>query len=212
VPVISLPGKGYAISEGFFLPPLIFNQDEAAAIALGVRLLASQATGRHVGAAKQALTKIMAVLPDDVRRHVDRLNSMITMFQLSRRFDLDDPTLRILQEAILDRAVIRVAYRGRYDEDVTERDIEPLELTYFDRSWYLRAYCRLRQDLRTSRVSRMMGITHLNERFEPRLIDRQGRPSVEVVVRFAESAVSWEGTPGASNDSTRQDDGSGNPQ
>src|SRR5262245_15714849 len=164
VPIISLPGQGYAISEGFFLPPLTFNQDEAVALALGIRLLTSQATGRQVSEAKHALNKIMAVLPLDVRRVVDHLNSMITMVQPSSgQFDLEHPVLRILQETILGRAVLRIRYQGRYDDDITVRDVEPLELSYYDRQWYLRAYCRLRQDFRTFRVSRMLGTTRRPE-------------------------------------------------
>jgi predicted DNA-binding transcriptional regulator YafY len=191
VPVVSLPGKGYALTEGFFLPPLIFTPGEAAAIALGTRMLASQATGRHVTDADRALEKIAAVLPADARQQVDRLNSIITIFQPSGRFDLDDPRLVILQEAILDRWVIQIRYRGRYDEEVTEREVEPLELTYFDRSWYLRGYCRLREDLRTFRVSRMTEVMRLSEQFEPRAFEWREQRSVEVVVRFAESVVPW---------------------
>jgi predicted DNA-binding transcriptional regulator YafY len=191
VPVISLPGKGYAISEGFFLPPLIFTQDEAAAIVLSTRVLASQASGRLVSEAERALEKITAVLPADVRQQVDRLIGIITIAQLSGRFDLDDRRLVHLQEAILDRRVIEINYRGRYDEEITEREVEPLELTYYDRSWYLRAYCRLRQDLRTFRISRMTEVTVHEERFEPRTFEWREQGSVEVVVRFAESAVPW---------------------
>ena len=191
VPVILLPGKGYALSEGFFLPPLIFTPGEAAAIALGTRMLASQATGRHVSEAERALEKIATVLPADVRHQVDRLNEIITIVQPPGRFHLDDPRLARLQEAILNRCVIAISYRSRYDEEITEREVEPLELTYFDRSWYLRAHCRLREDMRTFRVSRMTAVTISNERFEPRSFERQEPRSVEVVVRFADSVAPW---------------------
>jgi predicted DNA-binding transcriptional regulator YafY len=82
-------------------------------------------------------------------------------------------------------------YRGRYDDEITARDVESLELSYFDRAWYLRAYCRLRQDLRTFRISRIGRITRLPEYFEPRTFESHEPPTVEVVVRFAESAVPW---------------------
>lgn len=191
VPVVSLPGQGYALSEGFFLPPLIFTQDEAAAIALGTRMLASQATGRHIAEAEQALEKIVAVLPADARQRVERLSDIITIPFPQRRFDLDDPRLTKLQEAILDRRVVELRYHSRSGDEITEREVEPRELSYFDRTWFLTGYCRLRQDVRSFRVERMTAVTLSDEHFTPNDLPARQRRPVEVRVRFSESTAPW---------------------
>jgi predicted DNA-binding transcriptional regulator YafY len=191
IPIVSLPGQGYALAEGFFLPPLTFTTGEAVAVALGTRMFAGHADGRHVAEAKEAYEKIAAVLPANVRREVDELNSIVTIAMPPGGFDLDDPRLLILQQGILEHNVLEIGYRGRYDDAMTEREVEPLELTYFDRAWYLTGYCRLRQDIRTFRVSRMGGVTRTREHFKPRPFERREQRSVEAVVRFAESIVPW---------------------
>jgi predicted DNA-binding transcriptional regulator YafY len=78
-------------------------------------------------------------------------------------------------------------------KEVTERDVEPLQLVFLDKAWMLTAYCRLRQDVRTFRLDRMDRITVRREEFVPREVgDRSTRPwSLSVVVRFENSAVRW---------------------
>ena len=73
VPVVSQPGEGYSLMAGYFLPPLVFTADEAAALFLGAKLLASQATGRIVGHAEQGLAKIAHILPAETRRSVEQI-------------------------------------------------------------------------------------------------------------------------------------------
>jgi predicted DNA-binding transcriptional regulator YafY len=191
VPVISLPGKGYALSEGFFLPPLVFTPGEAAAVALGIRMLATQASGRHVGEAERALEKIASVLPAPVREEVDRLNSIITISHPPGRFNLDDPHLVKLQHAIFDHRVIAIRYHSRTGEEVTEREVEPLELAYVDHTWYLGGYCRLRRSMRSFRLNRITELTVGEERFIPKPVSRGERHAIEVKIRFSESVLPW---------------------
>jgi predicted DNA-binding transcriptional regulator YafY len=191
VPVVSLPGKGYALTEGFFLPPLVFTSGEAAAVALGTRMLATQASGRHVGEAERALEKIATVLPAEVRAEVDRLNGIITISHPPGRFNLDDPHLVKLQEAILDHRVISITYHSRTGDEITERQVEPLELAYIDHAWYLGGYCRLRRGHRSFRVNRMTALTVGEERFIPKQFPRGERQPIEVRVRFSESVLPW---------------------
>jgi predicted DNA-binding transcriptional regulator YafY len=191
VPVVSLPGKGYALTEGFFLPPLVFTAGEAAAVALGTRMLASQASGRHVGEAERALEKLAAVLPAGVRDEVDRLNGIITISHRPGRFNLDDPNLVKLQRAITEHRVIAIRYHSRAGEEITEREVEPLELAYIDHTWYLGGYCRLRRGPRSFRVNRMTALTVGEERFTPKSFSRGERHPVEVKVRFSDSVLPW---------------------
>ena len=191
VPVVSLPGKGYTLTEGFFLPPLVFTAGEAAAVALGTRMLATQASGRHVAEADRALEKLAAVLPANVREEVDRLNSIITISHLPGRFNLDDPHLVKLQQAILDHRIISITYHSRTDDEITERQVEPLDLAYIDHAWYLGGYCRLRRGHRSFRVSRMTALTVGDERFVPKPFPGGERRPIEVRVHFAEAVLPW---------------------
>src|SRR5688572_24289103 len=77
VPVVALPGAGYELAEGFYLPPLVFTPGEAGALSLGARLLAAQTSGRLPRDAERALEKIAAVLPAATRREVERLTEVI---------------------------------------------------------------------------------------------------------------------------------------
>ena len=167
VPIVSLPGFGYELSPGFFLPPLVFTPDEASALSLGARLLAARAIGRLPQDATRALEKVSAVLPAAARSEVDRLSSVISFMTRGRPFDLDDPRLRLLQDAIGDRSVLRLRYHAYGSGDVTERDVEPLQLRYAG-GWYLSAYCRRRAGLRDFRLERIDHLDVLSERFTPR--------------------------------------------
>src|SRR5918997_3214167 len=64
VPIVSLPGQGYELMQGYFLPPLVFTREEAAALLLGARLLGQQAVGRIATGADTALSKIAAAMPE----------------------------------------------------------------------------------------------------------------------------------------------------
>ena len=67
IPIASLPGEGFELVEGFYLPPLMLNENEAIALLLGSRLLTQQAAGSVTQAADSALAKIKVTLPEQVR-------------------------------------------------------------------------------------------------------------------------------------------------
>jgi predicted DNA-binding transcriptional regulator YafY len=195
VPVVALPGAGYELAEGFFLPPLVFTPAEASALTLGGRLLAVQAAGRVPDDARRALEKLAAVLPAETRRAVDRLTEVIELTARRRPFDLEDPRLLTLQETIRARRVVRLRYHAFGTGEVTEREVEPHRLQYAGGAWYLNAYCRARRDERSFRLERIDALEVLAETFAPRA-DRApaGPPAREpalVRVRFERGAVRW---------------------
>src|SRR5690606_37467245 len=112
VPFVSLPGEGYELMEGFFLPPLVFANREAVALYLGARLLMQQATGAFAADAEQALAKLAVALPRATRERVAALAEIITFIAPGRRFDLDDPQLLTLQRAIQQRHLVRLRYHS----------------------------------------------------------------------------------------------------
>jgi predicted DNA-binding transcriptional regulator YafY len=193
VPIVSLPGQGYEIVEGFFLPPLLFSVQEASALILGTRLLRSQATGSLVSSAELAMAKITAVLPASTRQEVDDVAGVIDFLTLRARFDLDDAHLATLQRAIRSRRLVRLRYHSLSSDETTERDVEPHRLTYSDGSWYLNGYCRLRQEPRSFRTSRIESLVLLPDAFDPprATAEEAEAAKIEVRVRVDEQAIRW---------------------
>ena len=132
VPIISLPNAGYELPAGFSLPPLFFTSGEAGALALAVQLLLAQTTGAINRDAEGALTKIAASLPPELRRSVDELSAIVRFYAVERPFDLDDPRLVQLQQAIAGRRVVRLRYHSYRSGEQLERAVEPESLTYHD--------------------------------------------------------------------------------
>ncbi len=193
VPIVSLPGEGYELMEGYFLPPLVFSVAEASALVLGARFLGKHATGRLAQGMDQAIAKIVAVLPRATQDEVERLSGVIDFFTLEARIDLDDPRLAALQQAIHEQRVVRFRYHSRVQDETTEREVEPHRLTYSGASWYLTGYCRLRHGIRSFRLSRFETLSCTAEKFEQtrEMSDEVDRTPVEVRVRVDERAARW---------------------
>ena len=79
-----------------------------------------------------------------------------------------DQTFNLIRNAILKHNVIEFVYYNSYGEE-KKRQAEPLQIYFKDKSWYLKAYCRLKQDYRLFKISRMKDIKLLNETFEREL-------------------------------------------
>jgi predicted DNA-binding transcriptional regulator YafY len=191
VPVIALPGEGFSLTEGFYLPPLIFSALEASALFLGARLLSMQAAGKLPEAAEQALSKIANILPQETRSQVERLTDIIEFFTPEQRFNLDDPRLLLIQKAIIERYLISIRYHSYSQDEVTEREVEPQTLSYANGSWYINGYCRLRRDQRAFRLGRVEALKLLDKHFEPRPMKSQVREKVTVLIRFAKESSRW---------------------
>lgn len=192
IPIAALPGEGFELVEGYYLPPLMFTESEAVALLLGSRLLAQQAAGSVTRAADSALAKIHVALPKTVRAQAEALTNIIRFITPEAKFDLDEPQLLLIQNAIQEKRVLHLRYRGYQKEDVTERDVEPHQLFYADGIWYLEAYCRLRKGMRDFRLSRMEEITPRRETFRKKRTGKpQPQPLLVIRIRFAPGAIRW---------------------
>lgn len=191
VPLVTLPAQGYQLMEGYYLPPLVFSPMEASALFLGARLLALQAAGQLPGDAETALDKLAHALPDSSRQQVEELTRLIQFVVPQDRFNLDDPRLKVLQQAIREQRVIRIRYHSFNRNEITSRDVEPLELRYYNGSWYISGYCRLRQDGRGFRLERIEELELLPKTFTPRLPEAVATPDVTVRIRFDASVLRW---------------------
>ncbi len=191
VPVVSLLGEGYQLGEGYYLPPLIFTPAEASALFLGARMLALQAAGQLPRDAEMALNKLAQILPAPTRAQIEKLTQIIQFMLPEQRFNLEDPRLEVLLEAIHERRVIWLRYHSYSRDEISEREVEPHTLSYYNGSWYINGYCRLRQDRRGFRLERIESLKLLRQTFSPRQSHPDDAPQITVRVRFDAQIVRW---------------------
>ena len=201
VPVIGEAGSGYTIMEGYRLPPVMFSQEEAAALLLGSKLaehLSDASVKKHFNA---ALYKIKAVLRATDKEHVDQLDDQIAIISRMPSVDSDGRYLVDLQKSLGDKKAIYIRYQSG-EEAVTERKVEPIGLCYYGQAWHLIGWCKLRNNYRDFRVSRIQQLQITDETF-----DADSHPSLqeylqamisssdlqEVVLRFEKKAARYIG-------------------
>lgn len=167
-PVHSTSGTagGYQLGAGAALPPLLLDDDEAVAVAVGLRTAASAAVAGIEEASLRALTKLEQVLPSRLRRRVAALHTFIVPLA-SAGPTVDAATLALLAGACRDNERLRFTYRAREGAS-SERDVEPHRLVHTGRRWYLAAWDLGRKDWRTFRVDRIEPKVSTGARFTPR--------------------------------------------
>ncbi|MEP7291811.1 MAG: YafY family protein [Chloroflexota bacterium] len=168
VPLISVPGQGYSLVEGYFLPPLSFSADEALILLLGGDLMAQNFDAEYQRAARMAVSKIEAVLKADLREQVAYLQSSLRF--ISPIAAGASELLPQIRRAIIQRRVIHFDYHARLAEEVggaqSTRAADPYALIHANEHWYIIAYCHQRQDVRNFRVDRIENLEVLRQSFQ----------------------------------------------
>jgi predicted DNA-binding transcriptional regulator YafY len=148
-------GGGYRLRPGFRLPPLMLDDDEAVAVALG--LAAAQRQG--LAAAEDALAKIRRVLPHALRRRVEALESTLAVSApAASGSPVAGRHVLALADAIRRRRRVQVRYRS-FAGELTERELSPHGLVVHAGRWYLAAHDHLRESRRTFRVDRFLELS-----------------------------------------------------
>lgn len=153
VPVSFEPHRGYFVVQGYFLPPVSFNSDEANALLLVeslVRGFSDQSIQAHYAS---ALGKVKAVLRTTQKDKLDALNDTIKL-QLPACFRHEFDHLSVLQQTISARTIITIEYCNHQGE-ASERPVEPIGLIFYALNWHLIAWCHHRSEYRDFRVSRI---------------------------------------------------------
>jgi predicted DNA-binding transcriptional regulator YafY len=162
------PVGGYRLEAGAVVPPLLLEDDEAIAVAVGLRTAAGGAIGGIEETSLRALAKLEQVLPDRLRRRVNALQAFTVLVPRDERESSVDATvLTTLAAACRDHQRLRFAYRDR-EGAATRREAEPYRLVNWGRRWYLVAFDLDRADWRTFRVDRLVPRLPLGARFGPR--------------------------------------------
>jgi predicted DNA-binding transcriptional regulator YafY len=167
-PVNSTSGAagGYQLGSGATLPPLLLDDDEAVAVAVGLRTAASGTVTGIEEASLRALAKLQQVLPSRLRRRVTALASFIVPLANSGP-TVDSETLSALASACRDNQKLRFGYNSR-DGTASTREVEPHRLVHTGRRWYLAAWDLGRNNWRTFRVDRIESRIAAGLRFAPR--------------------------------------------
>ncbi|WP_413756526.1 helix-turn-helix transcriptional regulator [Streptomyces sp. MMBL 11-3] len=169
-PVNASPGTGggYQLGAGAELPPLLLDDDEAVAVAVGLRTAAGQGIEGIGESSVRALAKLEQVLPHRLRRRVGALNAFtVPLLRGPRPSAVDPAVLTELAAACRDSERLRLDYRG-HDGTATRRTVEPHRLVCTEHRWYLVAWDVDRDDWRTFRVDRITPRPPHGPRFAPR--------------------------------------------
>ena len=167
-PVNSTSGVdgGYQLGAGATLPPLLLDDDEAVAVAVGLRTAASGTVMGIEEASVRALTKLEQVLPERLRRRVVALHSSIVSLA-GKGPAVDAELLSTIAGACRDLTRLRFPYSSR-EGAATSRDVEPHRLVHTGRRWYLVAWDLGREQWRTFRVDRIQPRVTAGPRFTAR--------------------------------------------
>lgn len=161
MPIEGEPGVGYLLRQDFDIPPLMFTRTEIEALVLGARMVRAWAGAEQGDAATQALNKIEAVLPPDLRERVDQTLLFALSFKVS-------PELRrnvdALNRAASERAYAEFDY-AREDGERSHRRVRPLGQYFWGGVWTLAAWCEMRKDFRNFRVDRVSALQVLADKF-----------------------------------------------
>ena len=180
-PVEARPGVagGYRLGAGATLPPLLLDDDEAVAIAIGLRTAASGSIAGIEETSVRALAKLQQVLPSRLRHRVSAFQSHLLPMPSSGP-QVNPDVLTVIASACRDHERLRFDYRTHSGAG-SQRSVEPYRLINDRRRWYLVAWDVDRDAWRTFRVDRIEPRTPTGPRFTPRALP----PDREVTAQVA---------------------------
>src|SRR5678815_977790 len=168
IPIEAERGRNgaYLLSAGFKLPPMMFTNEEALALTIGLisaRRLNLADTDRAI---ESALAKLERVMPLDLKGSVRALTETITLDpQVASSTPPSETVLTAMSSAAQLQQRVHIHYHPNHGED-TERDFDPYGLTYYLHKWYVVGYCHLRHDLRSFRLDRITQINSVTTHFK----------------------------------------------
>ncbi|NUU24684.1 MAG: YafY family transcriptional regulator [Streptomycetaceae bacterium] len=158
---------GYRLGAGASLPPLLLDDEEAVAVAVGLRTAAGGTVSGIEETSLRALAKLEQVLPSRLRRRVNALQTYTVPVPGQEGPRVDAEVLTTIAAACRDHERLRFDYRD-YSGTETLRNVEPYRMVNWGRRWYLVAWDTQREDWRIFRVDRVTPRTPTGPRFTPR--------------------------------------------
>ncbi len=159
---------GYRLVAGKAMPPLLLDDEEAVAIAVGLRTAARQPVAGIAEASLRALAKLQQVLPPRLARRVSSLTSATAAAADSSASLVDPAQLTVIAGAVAAHERVRFAYVAQ-ENVVSKRHVEPVQLVALGRRWYLLAFDVERNDWRIFRLDRVSSALATGARCTPRV-------------------------------------------
>ncbi|OFA07119.1 YafY family protein [Duganella sp. HH101] len=166
IPITTERGRhgGYALMPGFKLPPMMFTDDEALALSLGLLAARSLGLAEAAPAVASAQAKLGRIMPDGLRQRVDAIDATVRLDLRSATqpggaqdgATQDNAALTALSLAAKSRRRVHLRYRAG-DAD-SERDVDTYGLVYYSGYWYAVGHCHLRGGIRTFRLDRVLQV------------------------------------------------------
>jgi len=165
VPVIGEAGTGYKLMEGYKLPPVMFNQEEASALLTASKLVQSKTDASISKHYQSALDKIKAVLRLSEKDHIEEIEEHVMVMGHPAIVYHPPPELHLqsLLKAISTSSVVEIKYFSIEKNETTQRKVEPVGVYYMGSHWYLVAFCQLRNDYRNFRTDKIDKLTLTEE-------------------------------------------------
>jgi len=159
VPIYSEAGVGYALMDGYRLPPVMFTREEVSSFIAAEKLMqkfTDPSLGSHYAS---AMYKLKSVLRGTDKDWLSNIESKVVMQTQEPLFHDSSPnTLAVLFESIAEKKQILLSYKTIEAEQASNRNIEPVGVFHDHNNWYFLGYCHLRQDYRQFRTDRIQGI------------------------------------------------------
>lgn len=166
IPITSERGRygGYGLVAGYKLPPMMFNDEEAVALSLGLLAAAGLGLNETVPAAASARAKLERVMPPALQRRLRATSEAIALELPRSESSGDSAALAVLSTAAQSRQRLHLGYASGRSEAST-RKFDPYGLAWRSGRWYAVGYCHLRKDLRSFRLDRIRSLQPLAESF-----------------------------------------------
>lgn len=156
-------GVGYVLRPGFLLPPMSFSEEELQALLTGTKWVINQTDGGLALAAENALAKIAAVLPSDLREKLED-----DSIYVGRRPELvSSIDLKMVRRAIKEQFKMLITYIDDR-QTVTQRTIWPIMLGFVQTRRFVAGWCELREDFRLFRIDRIQDAEFTTNRYKGR--------------------------------------------
>lgn len=158
IPIVAERGRygGYALVAGFKLPPLVFSNDEAVALSVGLLAARNLGLAEAAPAVAGAQSKLQRVMPQALKRRLRAIDETVAL-DLTRRgvAPEDNAALVTLSAGAQQRQRVHLCYRSREDQ-YTNRNFDPYGLVWHGGRWYAVGHCHLRRDVRSFRLDRIV--------------------------------------------------------
>src|SRR5262249_17416464 len=156
----------YHLRPGFKLPPLMFTEDEALGLTLGLLITRRLGISVAPAAVEGALAKVERVMPQSLKERVQAVQNALVVDISVPAFMPDSRVISALSAAIQNSQSVYLGYRS-WQGEPSERMFDPYGLVYHSGYWYTAGYCHLREAVRTFRLDRVVSVANCDDHFLP---------------------------------------------